>query len=839
MPEPSGQRVRWEPGSSWGEIAVVTALLLIVLAVPYGNVVFLGRSLVYSDNSSPLDPHFRGKYGPRLVSPNVWRSQNLLLTANFHDPGAAKMQWEPAGEFLRTGLAKGEWPWWDPYVGAGAPAMANMTPTFFFPPYFLTVALGNTSLLKNLYSIFLFLTSGLCTYLFLRRHGIGRPACFFGATVYMLSGAMAQHVGSVFGQTAACLPLVLWATRRLLDSPRPVRVAELAVAYAATALSSFPPMLLPLFAFAAFYWLWMAATAERPARAKLGQGWHFALGVGLSLGLVAFYYLPIADLVTDMPLHVAKRYREFGAVSVPYVSLLTLVSPALVDGTKIFIDPAMKGLMYRYEVLPFIGIVPILASLLASRSGIRLKRQLAAVTACSALLVGLKLVGLEPLHSLSRIEGFSQIRWVPYAGYVFSFFAAILGALGIECLATGRVSRTSAWLVTALGICGLLGLAEVARSHGVLSHAHADQWRAEWWGGLTVALIFSALVVAASASRPGEGDISKPASSFLFPGGLASNRRRLLASISIILATGVWSMESWLHLHYPRQARLDVWQRSVPAYVKKIRQEAGRGRVFGPEWVFPPNASSAFEIFDLRSMMAFNSYRLHRLFETYGKPWKRDIFLVGSQAVLPDGVLDAADVELILVRAGAKELIRDIEARGYEQRIKAPGLKAYRRQSSPRYYFSSDYRVMDAEAALEALGSATVGKQILLEQAPSFAGRPNQESDPVVTVDELRRNRYRLSLVAPRPGLVYAAESFFRGWSATVNGDPATILRANYAFRAVEVPAGRVTIELSYLPPGLRSGVLVTALSLMATLGLLVWEPLASGLPWRARGVSS
>jgi len=106
----------------------------------------------------------------------------------------------------------------------------------------------------------------------------------------------------------------------------------------------------------------------------------------------------------------------------------------------------------------------------------------------------------------------------------------------------------------------------------------------------------------------------------------------------------------------------------------------------------------------------------------------------------------------------------------------------------------------------------------------------NPAGDPPVAVESFRRNRYRLSLEAPRPGLVYAAESNLPGWTARVNGRAVPILAANFAFRAVEVPAGRVEIELSYWPPGLTAGLAVSAAALAA---LAVW--LVFGRSPRAR----
>jgi uncharacterized membrane protein YfhO len=68
---------------------------------------------------------------------------------------------------------------------------------------------------------------------------------------------------------------------------------------------------------------------------------------------------------------------------------------------------------------------------------------------------------------------------------------------------------------------------------------------------------------------------------------------------------------------------------------------------------------------------------------------------------------------------------------------------------------------------------------------------------------------------------LYASESFADGWTARVNGRPAEILAANYAFRAVAIPAGRAEIEFRYRPPGLTAGLAVSGASVLAAVVLV------------------
>jgi uncharacterized membrane protein YfhO len=80
--------------------------------------------------------------------------------------------------------------------------------------------------------------------------------------------------------------------------------------------------------------------------------------------------------------------------------------------------------------------------------------------------------------------------------------------------------------------------------------------------------------------------------------------------------------------------------------------------------------------------------------------------------------------------------------------------------------------------------------------------------------------RIVLAADAAEPGLVVLRDTFFPGWQALVDGRPAPLLRADFLFRAVPVPAGRHTVELRYRSRALERGLLVSIVSLLATIGL-------------------
>jgi uncharacterized membrane protein YfhO len=72
----------------------------------------------------------------------------------------------------------------------------------------------------------------------------------------------------------------------------------------------------------------------------------------------------------------------------------------------------------------------------------------------------------------------------------------------------------------------------------------------------------------------------------------------------------------------------------------------------------------------------------------------------------------------------------------------------------------------------------------------------------------------------PGPAVLRFADLYFPGWTARVDGRETPILRADFAFRAVLLPAGRHRVEWSYQSRALRLGLWVSGAALLVIAGL-------------------
>ena len=63
-------------------------------------------------------------------------------------------------------------------------------------------------------------------------------------------------------------------------------------------------------------------------------------------------------------------------------------------------------------------------------------------------------------------------------------------------------------------------------------------------------------------------------------------------------------------------------------------------------------------------------------------------------------------------------------------------------------------------------------------------------------------------------------DTWYPGWTATLDGAPAEILRADFLFRGVVLPAGQHEVSMTYAPARIRAALRVAPL---AWLALLAW----------------
>lgn len=211
-------------------------------------------------------------------------------------------------------------------------------------------------------------------------------------------------------------------------------------------------------------------------------------------------------------------------------------------------------------------------------------------------------------------------------------------------------------------------------------------------------------------------------------------------------------------------------------------------------------------------------------------------FIFFTSPLLADG-RDIASQEMglkMLGLANVKYLIdRPHKARsqpGLEKIYDGDEMSVYRNKyARERAFFFEDFvdvpvpRLSDwknRNDVLRAVGSAVSAKgfdldrTLVLHDAPAPSPAPGRglAAQARVTMERYEPQIVRVLIDAPRAGFLFFGDNAFPGWRARLNGSPVKILRSWLTFRAVQVPAGRSTVEFTYEPRGLWAAVALGSL---------------------------
>jgi hypothetical protein len=144
------------------------------------------------------------------------------------------------------------------------------------------------------------------------------------------------------------------------------------------------------------------------------------------------------------------------------------------------------------------------------------------------------------------------------------------------------------------------------------------------------------------------------------------------------------------------------------------------------------------------------------------------------------------------------------------------GLAVYQSETAfPRAWVASRATVAGDQEVLAALerGSHPFRKEVLLAEGPGL----NAADCPAATARVTAERCDAIDLEATAcegGGVMVVSEAHAPGWTATVDGATAPVLRADLALRAVHIPAGTHQVRMTYSPRSRWIGLAVTAAAL-------------------------
>lgn len=205
--------------------------------------------------------------------------------------------------------------------------------------------------------------------------------------------------------------------------------------------------------------------------------------------------------------------------------------------------------------------------------------------------------------------------------------------------------------------------------------------------------------------------------------------------------------------------------------------------------------------------------------------------------VAAEGNLVLRGVSLLDQRTGAHAALT-MPADGQFRRVHSGDVKVYQNQQAldRAYLVGQATTAADDAAVLARLAEAAFEPSqevVLLADDLAAAGQQTQAAalagpmEGVARIVEYQPERVVVEATLDAPGALVLADTWYPGWQARIDGQPAPVLRANYLFRAVLLPAGQHVVQFEFRPVSLRLGAGVSLAAALLLLAVVILGPRA------------
>jgi hypothetical protein len=785
----------------------------------------------------------------------------------FFERDIASWWWGQTAAFSRA-VTRGAWPLWDPTLGFGQPMLANPSTQVCYPWTWLSI-LFSVEVVYTVYVVSHWLIAGAGMYALGRHLGLSRGGARVGAGLWLLGGPFLSTVNLWHHQAGvALLPAVLWSANRLLEVPVRRRALLFAALLAFQVLAGSAEMCaMTALLVAAASVRRVLRACRRPAVESDGDVdaagapvsrvtkavrplAALALGVFCAAGLSAAQWLPSVDLVRQGTERAGLPEAMRTYWSVRPALLAQLVVPAMTQ--RLPLSPAAHEALYESGRGPFLASLYLglaafpfvaLALLQPCPSHRGLARLVAGFLVTSAAVaLGRHFVAYEAITTL--LPPLRVFRYPAKAALLTGWSWALLAGIGWTAWESGllrRSVRASIAVGTALLAALNLAAAAFALGHGSeWLQAPADGAVREIAGHLAATAVIAlatawAIVRGPAPARAGRWSLGCAGLLFL-------DLYTVHAGLNPTVPKGTFShppptLDALRGAALPRVSVFDYRRIAGKAYRQRPSEDEARDMT-------PPVEDPVLLARIAQSdAPALRRWGVGGSFEQDGvgleTPQVQGLsFFFHSREETPGftRLLRLAAVTAVLARheRGFEDFVPlGTFDDGNPQPLRVLGVpdplpRAYAVGTGRIASGVSDYGVV-VDPGFDPAREVVLREGTPLHASPAFESQTRMrqyEADSLV-----------VDVALNEPGYLVVSDAFAPQWKAAVDGVATPVLRANVAFRAVLVPAGRHTVEMRYRPRAVMVGLWMSGAFLLLFLIAGAWD--LPGASRRVQGVDA
>lgn len=706
-------------------------------------------------------------------------------------------QMYPWRTFTTEILKSREVPLWNPYNFAGAPLLANFQSAVFYPLnalYLILPQIISWTVLVMLQPIL----AGIFTYFFAREIGVGKLGSFLSAIAFSYSLFMTVFIEyNTVGHTILWLPLSLFLLEKLIERLTVARVIFFVLSITFLFLAGHLQLATLGLIFITVYGL---------VRFKKRLLFFLLLIVGL--GLSSVQLIPTLELVGNSARSAQPYTFLIEKLLLQSQQVIGFISP------DFFGNPATRNYLltdsYPGNAL-YIGLVPLIFSFL---SLVIFKKNFFIRFFALASLITILMIVRTPLTEIFyKVEiPFFSTSSPKNIIFLLSFTLSILCGFGIEqwIVKQNRFFQNKffqkiiviftgifvlCWLLIAIGDPPV-AIKNFLYSTVIFAVFISFFITSRVLGKKVVAIIFITITLA---------DLFYFFQKFnpfvspklVFPQAQIINFLRKQGGIDRFWGYGTAALEANFATQY-KIFSPDGYDPLYPRWYGEFMQGSGDGVVGKP--FTNQSRSDAIIIRGFgQEDLAENPYRLR--------------------------ALDLLGVKYILDRTGSGTSQKTFPIDRFRLVYDDGNWRVFQNlKAAPRIFITDDYKIAKTKEDFSSILFAEdfdptktvvlndsidgIDKTTVVGSTESISYTPNSV--------EIRANTKGNSLL-------FLSDSYYPGWKAFIDNIETEIYRANYAFRAVVVPAGSHTITFRYQPASFAVGWKVTIISGIVVILLAAW----------------